>query len=78
MLNQKPEQHFSDQTVTTMVKAALANDPTLRRYIINVKTINGEVLLEGQVDSLNDVYKAAEVVNRVDGVKSLYNGLDVK
>ncbi len=76
--HQMSEVHYDDQTVTAKVKAALSNDPTLKKYAIGVQTIKGEVVLEGKVDSMQDVYKAAEVVNHVEGVQSLFNDLDVK
>ena len=76
---QTPEmQHLDDSTITAKVKAALSNDPSLKKFTIEVKTYRGEVVLEGRVDSLQDVYRAAEVVNKVGGVKSLFNDLDVK
>jgi osmotically-inducible protein OsmY len=76
--SERAKQHFDDQTVTAKVKAALSTDPSLGKFSIDVKTIRGEVVLEGKVDSIEDVYKAAEIVNRVEGVKSLFNDLDVK
>ncbi len=70
--------HLDDAVVTQKVKEALANDPTLQKYTIDVRTLDGEVVLKGHVGSLQDVFRAAEIVNKVDGVESLYNGLSEK
>jgi hyperosmotically inducible protein len=76
--NQKVEQQLDDQTITAKVQTALSNDPSLKKFTIEVKTYHGEVVLKGKVDSLEDVYRAAEIVNPVEGVKSVFNDLDVK
>jgi len=72
------QQHFSDQTITAKVKDALSRDPSLIKFAIQVRTLKGEVVLEGNVASIEDVYKAAAIVNHVDGVTSLFNDLVVK
>lgn len=69
---------LDDAVVTSKVKEALAKDPVLQKYDIEVKTVSGEVLLRGHVGSVQDVYKAAEVVHRVEGVQSLLNDLSEK
>jgi len=66
---------LDDAVVTAKVKEALSKDPTLQKYTIDVRTVGGEVVLKGHVDSLQDIFKAAEIVNKVEGVESLYNGL---
>ncbi|WP_243371848.1 BON domain-containing protein [Geotalea sp. SG265] len=69
---------LDDSVVTAKVKEALAKDPTLQKYDIQVQTVSGKVVLRGRVDSINDVYRAAEVVNRVEGVQFLLNDLSEK
>ena len=75
---QKPKVHLDDAVVTAKVKEALSKDPTLQKYTIDVRTVGGEVVLKGHVGSLQDVYKASEIVNEVEGVQSLYNDLTEK
>ena len=70
--------HLDDPTITTKVKAAIANDPSLNKFNIGVETYHGEVVLRGSVGSQEDVIRAAEVVTRVEGVVSLFNDLAVK
>ena len=70
--------HLDDATVTAKVKESLSKDPTLQKYAIDVSTLSGEVELRGHVDSLEDVYSAAKIVNKIDGVKSLFNDLSEK
>jgi osmotically-inducible protein OsmY len=72
------ERHFDDAVVTAKVKESLSKDPTLQKYTINVTTMSGKVVLSGQVDSLEDVYRAAKIVNSVEGVQSLFNDLSEK
>ena len=69
---------LDDSVVTANVKDALAKDPILGKYKIDVNTVSGEVILRGRVGSLQDVYHAAEVVNNVRGVHSLFNDLSEK
>ena len=69
---------LDDAVVTAKVKESLSKDPTLQKYTIEVFTISGEVVLRGHVDSLEDVYRAAKIVNNVEGVQSLLNDLSEK
>lgn len=70
--------HLDDAVVTAKVKESLSKDQTLQKYTIDVSTVSGEVELRGHVDSLEDVYKAAKIVNKVEGVKFLLNDLSEK
>ena len=72
------QMRLDDAAVTAKVKEALSKDPTLRKYTLDVYTVSGEVVLRGHVDSLKDVYKAAEIVNKVEGVHFLLNDLSEK
>ena len=76
---QKREQvHLNDAVVTANVKEALAKEPTLQKYTIDVQTVSGEVVLRGHVGSGQDIFKAAEIVNKVEGVQWLLNDLTYK
>ena len=71
-------EYIDDSTITTKVKAAIFNDPSLKVFQINVETFKGEVQLSGSVDSDQIVNKAGEVARGVGGVKSVKNDLIVK
>jgi len=64
--------------ITTKVKAAIYNEPSLKVSQINVETFKGEVQLSGFVDLPQSVNKAGEVARGVNGVKSVKNNLIVK
>ena len=72
------QMHLDDAVITAKVKESLLKDPTLQKYTIDVSTVSGEVELKGHVDSLEDVYRAAKIVNKVGGVKFLQNFLSEK
>lgn len=71
-------QYVDDTVITTKVKAAIFDEPTLKLLQINVETFKGDVLLSGFVDSEQSVGKAGEVAGKVEGVKSVINNLVVK
>lgn len=71
-------EYLDDSAITTKVKAAIFNEPSLKVFQINVETFKGEVQLSGFVDSSQSVSKAGEVARGVKGVKSVKNNLIVK
>ena len=71
-------QYVDDSAITTKVKAAIFNDPSLKVFQINVETFKGAVQLSGFVDSAQSVRKAGEVARGVTGVRSVKNSLIVK
>ena len=71
-------EYLDDSAITTKVKAAIFNEPSLKVFQINVETFKGEVQLSGFVDSAKSVTKAGEVARGVKGVKSVKNNLIVK
>jgi osmotically-inducible protein OsmY len=71
-------QFVDDSVITTKVKAAIFEDPTLKTLQITVETYKGVVQLSGFVDSAQSVIKAGEVAGRVAGVVSVKNNLIVK
>lgn len=70
--------YVDDTVITTKVKAAIFEEPTLKTLQINVKTFQGEVQLSGFVDSAQNVAKAGEVARAVDGVVKVNNDLIVR
>ncbi|GLI40129.1 BON domain-containing protein [Geobacter hydrogenophilus] len=75
---QSTGQYIDDSVITTKVKAAILEEPTLKTLQISVKTYNGTVQLSGFVDSAQSVKKAGEVAGSVEGVNAVKNDLTVK
>jgi osmotically-inducible protein OsmY len=70
--------YIDDTVLTTKVKAAVFNEPSLKSAEINVETFKGVVQLSGFVNSQADINKAVEVAREVPGVKSVKNDMRVK
>jgi osmotically-inducible protein OsmY len=71
-------EYVDDAVVTTKVKSAIFNEPTLKSAEINVETFKGTVQLSGFVHSQSDINRAAEVARGVKGVTSVKNDMLVK
>jgi osmotically-inducible protein OsmY len=71
-------EYVDDSVLTTKVKAAIMNDPTLSSAEIKVETFKGEVQLSGFVNSRADIAKAVEVARGVNGVGVVKNDMRLK
>lgn len=71
-------EYIDDTVITTKVKAAILNEPTLKAAEINVETFKGVVQLSGFVSSATSINKAIEVTRGVTGVKSVKNSMHLK
>ena len=71
-------EYVDDSVITTKVKAAILNEPTLKVTEINVETFKGVVQLSGFVTSQASINKAVEVTRQVKGVKSVKNDMRIK
>ncbi len=71
-------QYIDDSAITTKVKAAIFNEPTLKSAEINVETFKRQVQLSGFVSSRASISKASEVARSVNGVTSVKNDLRLK
>jgi osmotically-inducible protein OsmY len=71
-------EYIDDTAITTKVKAAIFNEPTLKSAEINVETFKGVVQLSGFVNSRADIDKAAAVARGVSGVKSVKSDMRLK
>lgn len=69
---------IDDSVITTKVKAAIFDEPTLKTMQIEVETYKGEVQLSGFVDTAQSVTRAGEVARSVKGVTKVNNDLIVK
>ncbi|MDO9449838.1 MAG: BON domain-containing protein [Rugosibacter sp.] len=71
-------EYIDDSVITTKVKVAMLNEPTLKVAEINVETFRGVVQLSGFVNSPADINKAVDVARSVAGVKSVKNDMRIK
>jgi osmotically-inducible protein OsmY len=71
-------EYVDDSVITTKVKAALLNEPTLKSLEFKVDTFKGTVQLSGWVRSNNDIVTAMHVARDVRGVKSVKDDMQVK
>jgi osmotically-inducible protein OsmY len=71
-------QYIDDTAITTSVKAAIFNEPTLKSAEINVETFKGRVQLSGFVTSRANIDRAVQVAQAVKGVSSVANDMRVK
>ena len=71
-------EYIDDTVITTKVKAAIFNEPTLKSAEINVETFKGVVQLSGFVNSREDVNKAVAVARQIPGVTSVKNDMRLK
>lgn len=71
-------EYLDDSWITTKVKAAMFNEPTLKSSEINVETFKGQVQLSGFVNSDEDIRKAVSLARETKGVKGVRNDMRVK
>lgn len=71
-------EYVDDTVITTKVKAAVFNAPTLKSSEINVETFKGVVQLTGFVSSRDDINRAVELARGVKGVTSVRNDMRLK
>jgi hyperosmotically inducible protein len=71
-------EYVDDTVITTKVKTAIFNEPTLKSAEINVETFKGVVQLSGFVTDAGSISKAASLARSVKGVTSVKNDLHLK
>jgi len=71
-------EYVDDTVITTKVKAAIFNEPTLKSAQINVETFKGTVQLSGFVSTQANINKAVEVARSVGGVTSVKNDMRLR
>jgi osmotically-inducible protein OsmY len=64
-------EYVDDSVITTKVKAAFAEDPTVKATQVKVETFKGTVQLSGFVDSREEERRAMELAREVKGVQSV-------
>ena len=68
-------EYLDDSVITTRVKAAIFNEPTLKSSEINVETFKGVVQLSSFVNSQTDINKAVAIARNIKGVTSVQNDM---
>jgi len=71
-------EYIDDTAITTKVKAAIFNEPSLKSAEISVETFKGAVQLSGFVTSQANINKAVELARGVGGVTSVKNDMRLK
>lgn len=70
--------YVDDSVITTKVKAAILNEPTLKSREINVETYKGVVQLSGFVSGEPEAQRAVDITRAVKGVMSVKNDMRLK
>ncbi len=71
-------EYVDDTVITTKVKTAIFNEPSLKSLEINVETFKGVVQLSGFVSSKDNINTAVQVARGVSGVTSVRNDMRLK
>jgi osmotically-inducible protein OsmY len=71
-------QYIDDSVITTSVKTAIFNEPTLKVTEINVETFKGTVQLSGFVRSQENIATAMNLARNVKGVQAVKNDMRLK
>jgi osmotically-inducible protein OsmY len=71
-------QYVDDTVITTKVKTAILEQPTLKSAEINVETFKGVVQLSGFVRSQDNINTAVHTAQNVAGVTSVKNDMRLK
>jgi len=68
---------IDDTTITTRVKTAMLNDPTVGGLRVDVDTFKGVVTLSGRVKSPAERDQAIALARSVDGVTEVKDALQI-
>lgn len=71
-------QYVDDATITTRVKARMAEDPSVSAMRISVETLNGTVQLSGFATTQAEKDKAAVLARGVPEVRDVRNNIIVR
>ena len=71
-------EYVDDTVITSRVKTAIFNEPSLKVLQINVETYKNVVQLSGFVSTFAEMTKAADVARDVKGVASVRNDIRIK
>lgn len=68
-------EQYDDIVITTKVHEAIIDEPSLRPFEINVRTVKGVVELSGTLNSRDDIDKALAVARGVSGIRFIKNDM---
>ncbi|WP_079435133.1 BON domain-containing protein [Zoogloea sp. LCSB751] len=71
-------EYLDDATITTRVKAKLAEDPKVSGMAIGVETLKGVVQLSGFAKSAAEKGRAEEIARTTASVKGVINDIVIK
>jgi osmotically-inducible protein OsmY len=71
-------EYVDDTVITTRVKTAILNEPSLKVLQINVETYKNVVQLSGFVPTSSDMDKAVDLARGVKGVSSVKNDMRLR
>jgi len=71
-------EYIDDSVITTKVKTAIFNEPSLKTAEINVETFKGAVQLSGFVSEQGNITTASELARHVKGVTTVKNDMRLK
>jgi len=72
---QGSREQYDDIVITAKIHDAIIDEPSLRPFEINVRTVKGVVELSGTVDSRDDIDKALAVARGVSGIRFIKNDM---
>ena len=72
---QGSREQFDDIVITTKVHEAILDEPSLRPYEINVRTVKGAVELSGIVNTRDEMEKAVAIARSVRGIRLVKNDI---
>ncbi len=72
----RPENLPEDETLEDLVRAAMARDPYVETYDLDITAVNGMVYLDGEVTTSFEKNHAEQVAWRVNGVVDVVNMVD--
>lgn len=70
-------EQLDDTNLKNAVGRALTADEGVKRYQIDVDVLSQVVYLRGEVDNIDQKYRATEIALGVDGVDHVHNQLDI-
>lgn len=71
------EEKFNDIVITTKVHEAILDEPSLRPFDINVRTLKGVLELSGLVNTRDDMNRVISIARNVSGIKSIKNDMRI-
>jgi osmotically-inducible protein OsmY len=64
-------EYLDDSTITAQVNGVIVKDPNAQYFKIDVTTIQGEIVLQGFIDSRDSEDRIVEKIHQIRGVKSV-------